>query len=100
VLKRRNYPLAFKEDATNEDIVGVMQGKLGHTVFLEGGGREHQHPVVVYKEKTIFVKKENELETCLEVPAAEVRSERRGKSDSTPGKSLITRWVKTDSGAV
>ena len=34
VLKRRSYPLAFKDDATNEDIVHVMEGKLARPVFL------------------------------------------------------------------
>ena len=34
VLKRRSYPLPFKDDATNEDIVHVMEGKLARTVLL------------------------------------------------------------------
>ena len=34
VLKRRSCPLTFRDDATNEDIVHVMEGKLARTVLL------------------------------------------------------------------
>ena len=53
VLKRRNYPLAFREDATNEDIVNVMQGKLAHTVFL-ARTQTHEYPKVVYKDREVI----------------------------------------------
>ena len=47
--------MAFREDATNEDIVSVMQGKLAHTVFLKRT-KPCDYPVIVYKDKDkIFI---------------------------------------------
>ena len=61
VLKRRNYPLAFREDASNEDILSVMQGKLRHIVLLERG-KEHLYPYLVHKEKVIYAEYNSESE--------------------------------------
>jgi len=54
VLKRRNYPLAFREDAANEDIISVMQGKLANTVVLPRV-KNHTYPLLVFKDKEIHV---------------------------------------------
>lgn len=50
VLKRRNFPLAFRDDATNEDIVQVMQGKLANSVVLPRD-MEHFYPRLVFSVK-------------------------------------------------
>ena len=47
ILKKRKFPLAFREDATNEDILHVMLGKLANTIFLSNN-KEHNYPLVVF----------------------------------------------------
>lgn len=59
VLKRRNYPLAFREDAANEDIISVMQGKLANTVVLPRV-KSHNYPLLIFKDKEIHVQQTEE----------------------------------------
>ena len=54
VLKRRSYPLAFKDDATNEDIVHAMSGQLAQTVFLRRDRTTHRYPAVRFEPEIIF----------------------------------------------
>ena len=111
MLKRRHYPLAFKEDAANEDIVSAMQGKLCHAVFLERN-REHSHPCVVYDQKTIFdpiASSDEESEASVAADMS-IDSQEQSKEKSSAkksrqaslvkSKSLITKWIKTDSGEI
>lgn len=98
VLKRRNYPLAFREDASNEDILSVMQGKLCHTVLLERN-KEHLYPHLVYKEKVIHAShnSESEEEEDDEVVPVEELTIKKVKAE----KNLITKWIKSaETGAI
>ena len=104
VVKRRNFPFAFREDATNEDIVSAMQGKLCHTVFLERG-REHNYPAIVYSDPAISMPYESDSESESQESKDQSQEEMDHNGinkNAAParGKSLITKWVKTESGAI
>ena len=49
--------MAFKDDATNEDIVHVMSGKLAHTVFLKRE-KKHSYPSLIFSAQGISVVEE------------------------------------------
>jgi hypothetical protein len=66
VLKRRNYPLAFKDDATNDDIVHVISGKLAQAVFLRRD-KEHSYPSLVFSPRDISVVQEIKADVSASV---------------------------------
>lgn len=102
VLKRRNYPLAFRENATNEDIVHAMSGKLAQTVFLRRE-TQHNYPSLVFSHKTIHTETDgnddDEMEVCpqehlVEEAKEPSKAKGRGKKAQAAPESLITRWIK------
>ena len=98
VLKRRNYPLAFKDDATNEDIVHVMSGKLAQTVFLRRE-KQHSYPSLVFSPREISVLQEIKSAVSASVSLSSQDDTDQVKTrKKNVASDKITKWIK-DPGA-
>ena len=87
--------MAFKDDATNEDIVNVMSGKLAQTIFLQRN-KEHSYPSLILSAHCISIVEEI---TSLVSASSSVSSSQDNsvgvKTRKRSAESIkITKWIQ------